>query len=192
MYILMICLRETHKWHKKFVQNLSCHKHVNVKLKLSCTVVADTTRLTCHYFVPIPPLLYCSDPKSALAAFIYPLHGCHGFHMLIMHHYMCIMQNNMTDLHNHLNNKISHARKSKVTSCGNVMSCKNGSSHGNSISWLAEIPWLVFWKFLFPWQNLAFYTWNTSCCRVCRNEVIIEQYHSSYILSFYSFSYSNL
>ena len=28
-------------------------------------VAADTTRLTC-YFIPIPPFLYCLDPKSVL------------------------------------------------------------------------------------------------------------------------------
>ena len=34
-------------------------------------VVADTTRLTCCYFIPIPPFLYCLDTKSVLTAFSY-------------------------------------------------------------------------------------------------------------------------
>ena len=34
-------------------------------------VVADTTRLTCCYFIPIPPFLYCLETKSALTAFSY-------------------------------------------------------------------------------------------------------------------------
>ena len=32
-------------------------------------VAVDTTRLTCHYFIPVLPFLYCLDPKSALTAF---------------------------------------------------------------------------------------------------------------------------
>ena len=32
-------------------------------------VVVNTTKLTCHYFVAIPPFIYCLDPKSALTAF---------------------------------------------------------------------------------------------------------------------------
>ena len=32
-------------------------------------VAADTTRLTCHYFIPILQFLYCLDPKLALTAF---------------------------------------------------------------------------------------------------------------------------
>ena len=32
-------------------------------------VAVDTTRLTCHYFVPVLPFLYCLDPKLALIAF---------------------------------------------------------------------------------------------------------------------------
>ena len=32
-------------------------------------VAVDTTRLTCHYFVPILPFLYCLDPKLALMVF---------------------------------------------------------------------------------------------------------------------------
>ena len=56
---------------------------------------------------------------------------------------MCIIQNNLTDLRNHVNNKISHARKSKVISCGKIMSNKNatacGNSSGNSMTRLVEI-----------------------------------------------------
>ena len=32
-------------------------------------VGADNTRLTCDYFIPIPPFLYCLDPKLALMVF---------------------------------------------------------------------------------------------------------------------------
>ena len=39
LYILMVCLRETCEWHEKFVQKLSCHMCVNIKFKLSCTIV---------------------------------------------------------------------------------------------------------------------------------------------------------
>ena len=62
------------------------------------------------------------------------------FDMFITRHYMCIIQNNLIDLHNHVNNKISHACKSKVTCHGKVMSCKNAMSHENSTSFLLEIP----------------------------------------------------
>ena len=37
----MIFLLVTHEWHEKFVQKLVCHTSVNVKFKLSCTVIAS-------------------------------------------------------------------------------------------------------------------------------------------------------
>ena len=55
-----------------------------------------------------------------------------------MRHYTCIIQNNLTDLCNHVNNKISHACKSKATSHGNNTFRKNATSHGNSMSYLVE------------------------------------------------------
>ena len=58
---------------------------------------------------------------------------------LIMLCYICIVQNNLTDLRTHVNNKISHACKSKVTSCGNVRSHGNTTSFGNSLSHLVEV-----------------------------------------------------
>ena len=101
----------------------------------------DTTRLTCCYFIPIPPFLYCLDSKLALMAFSSPLHGCHSLisllHIIIR---MYNIQNNLTDLCNHVNNKIFHACKSKVMSCGNVTSCEDAMLHGNSTSHLVEIP----------------------------------------------------
>ena len=39
MYILMICPSVTCEWHEKCVQKLMCHTLVNVKFKLSCTVM---------------------------------------------------------------------------------------------------------------------------------------------------------
>ena len=51
------------------------------------------------------------------------------------HRYTCIIQNNLTD---HVNNKISHVCKFKVTSHRNVTSCENTTSHGNSMSPLVK------------------------------------------------------
>ena len=65
------------------------------------------------------------------------------FDILIMCCYMYTIQNNLTDLRNQINNKISHVCKSKVMSYGNVMSCENVTSYGNSISCLMVIPQLV-------------------------------------------------
>ena len=33
------------------------------------TVATNTTVLTCCYFIPIPPFLYCLDPKLVLTMF---------------------------------------------------------------------------------------------------------------------------
>ena len=47
---------------------------------------------------------------------------------------MCIIQNSLTDLCNHLNNKIFHAYKSKVKSHEKITSYKNVTPCGNSTS----------------------------------------------------------
>ena len=73
-------------------------------------------------------------------------------------------------------NKISHMYKSKVMSRGNIM------SHVNSTSRLVKIPHLISWKLSFPQLILAIYMQNIvlphMSTYVCRNEVIIEQYHA--------------
>ena len=86
-----------------------------------------------------------------------------------MHHYTCIIQNNLTDLCTHINNNTSHACKFKVRPRGNVTYHGNAMSHGNSTTRLVEI--------IFPQQILAFYTRNIVCCHACRNKIIIQQYH---------------
>ena len=129
----------------------------------------DTTRLICHYFILIPLLLYCLDPKLALTAFSYVAASwLPWFDILIITcHYTCLIQNNLTDLHNHVNNKISHVCKSKVMSSGNVTSCENATLHGNSMFFSSENSMICSWKFLFPQQNLAFYMQNISCFHTC-------------------------
>ena len=52
---------------------------------------------------------------------------------------MCIIQDNLSDLHAHVNNKISHTFKSKLTSRGNVMFGENAMSRENFTSHLVEI-----------------------------------------------------
>ena len=53
--------------------------------------------------------------------------------------YICIIQNNLTNLHNYVNNKILHAGKSIVMSHRKIVSYKNAMPHGNSMSRLMEI-----------------------------------------------------
>ena len=102
-------------------------------------VAADTKRVNCCYFVSISLSLYCSDPKSALMTTYLAAPWLPQVDILITHCYTCIIQSNLTDLHNLTNNKISHACKSKVTYHGIVMSCDNATSCGNSMSCLVEI-----------------------------------------------------
>ena len=97
-------------------------------------------------------------------------------------YYTLIIQNNLTDLHNHVNNRIFHACKSKVTSCKKITSYKNAMPHGNSTSHLVEISWLISWKFLFTLQYLHFTRGISRVAtnvHVCRNEDIVEQYHNT-------------
>ena len=66
-----------------------------------CTYVSnvpvDATKLTHHYFIPILLFLYCLHPKPALMTFILATPWL--FDILIIHHYTCIIQNNLTDQH---------------------------------------------------------------------------------------------
>ena len=109
----------------------SCgHYKVNLLLFCSCTVV-----------------LYCLDPT--LTWFWWHLVTCSvaaTVWYLYMHCYMCIMQNNLTDLCAHVNNKISHMCKSKahlLWKCYGLWKCHISwkfqvSSSGNSMICLIE------------------------------------------------------
>ena len=84
---------------------------------------------------------------------------------------------------NHVNNKISHACKSKVMSLGNVTFHENAMSHQNFTSCLVKIPRLIS---CISMPNIAFYTQNiyvATLVHTCRNKVIVERYHSYVITS---------
>ena len=106
-------------------------------------VAADTTRLTRCYYI-VQTLSWDFNGIQLATPWLPQLD------ILILHHYTCIIQNNLNDLCNHVDNKILHVCKSKVTSRGNITSCENAMSHGNSMSHLVEI--------FISTANLAFYT----------------------------------
>ena len=104
-----------------------------------------------------------------------------------MRHYTSIIQNNLTNLHNHVNSKISHACKSKVTSHGNVTSYETAKSRGNSVSRLVEILQLVSCFISMANFGISHAKYLILPCmstHVCRHEVIIELYHTCF-LTFY-------